>query len=305
MTSVRRNELRDAGIVIEEPGGQRLPVVLASPHSGRNYPEDFVRQSGLDMATLRRSEDSFVDELLTPSTALGVPLLKALFPRAYIDTNREAFELDPDMFAEPLPSFANTRSPRVAAGLGTIAKVVAQGVEIYRQKLSVDDALARIDRHYRPYHASLRALIDRTVERFGYCILLDCHSMPSGGGPGDVSAPSRKTPAYRITAPADFVLGDCYGHTCSPILMDRAEAWLKAAGFACTRNAPYAGGYTTRHYGRPRQGVHALQLEVNRSLYMDERKYDRRSTLPTLADQLAQLVACLGQTEPEILRRAG
>jgi len=301
MEAVRSEEDRVAGLVIDEPTGQRLPVVLASPHSGREYPNNFLQQSRLDPSTLRRSEDSFVDELLAEAVQLGIPMVKALFPRAYVDANREPFELDPDMFADPLPTFVNSRSPRVAAGLGTIAKVVAQGVEIYGDKLSVEEGLNRIERHYRPYHASLKALIDRTIERFGYCILIDCHSMPSGGGPGDVTSPSRKASTKR-TAPVDFVLGDCFGHSCAPILVERAEAWLKSNGYACTRNIPYAGGYTTRHYGRPRAGVHALQLEVNRSLYMDEQRFERRSGLNTLAQQLAELMVCLGQTDPKKMR---
>lgn len=303
-TSETGERTRTAGVEILEPAGQRLPVVLASPHSGSVYPPEFLAQSQLDPNALRRSEDCFVDEIFAAATWLGVPQIKALFPRAYIDTNREAYELDPDMFVDPLPSYANTRSPRVAAGLGTIAKVVAQGVEIYGRKLQVADALDRIERHYKPYHQALRALIDRTVQRFGYCILIDCHSMPSGGGPGDVSTPARKPTADNRPAPMDFVLGDCYGHTCAAILMDRADHWLAATGYRCARNTPYAGGYTTRHYGRPKQGVHALQLEVNRALYMDERRFTRKTHLETLAAQMRELVACLGQTDPLLLRTA-
>lgn len=297
-----------AGVVVHEPAGQRLPVVLASPHSGADYPESFLAQSRLEPEILRRSEDSFVDEIFAPATLLGIPQIKALFPRAYLDTNREAYELDPDMFVDPLPAYANTRSPRVAAGLGTIAKVVAQGVEIYGRKLQVADALDRIERHYKPYHQALRALIDRTVQRFGYCVLIDCHSMPSGGGPGDVSTPVRKGSGRAggsgRSGQMDFVLGDCYGQTCAGVLMDRADQWLTACGYRCTRNTPYAGGYTTRHYGRPKQGVHALQLEVNRALYMDERAYTRKPYQETLAAQMRELIACLGQTDPLLLRTA-
>lgn len=157
-------------------------MVFASPHSGRDYPADLLAASRLDASSLRRSEDSFVDELFGDVPALGAPLIKALYPRAYLDPNREPYELDPTMFAEPLPAHVNVTSARVAAGLGTIARVVANGAEIYARKLSFAEAERRVQTLYRPYHAALRRLIDDTVARFGYCMLVDCHSMPSGGG---------------------------------------------------------------------------------------------------------------------------
>lgn len=269
---------------IFEPGVQTAPVVFASPHSGEDYPDEFIAGSKLDDFTIRRSEDSFVDDLYAAAPSLGAPLLRATFPRAYIDPNREPFELDPDMFADPLPDYANSDSPRVAAGLGTIARVVCSGAEIYDGKLRVADALARIDTYYRPYHAALTALIERTRKRFGHCILVDCHSMPSVGGPMDRD-PGRKR--------VDFVLGDCYGVSCTSALTDRVQGALVRLGYVVKRNLPYAGGFTTRHYGEPANGVHALQIEVNRALYMDESRFTRRPYFDVLRAHLTSVIEAI------------
>ena len=284
----------DAIVDVVMPARQRLPVVLASPHSGCVYPESFVAASRLDPIALRRSEDSFVDEIFRPAAELGAPMVRALFPRAFVDTNREPFELDPEMFDDVLPGYVNTRSPRVAAGLGTIARVVAQGQDIYQRKLRFSEALDRVQNYYQPYHDRLRGAIDETHRRFGTCLLIDCHSMPSVG----VDVRDRG----RIGAP-DFVLGDCFGSACAPVISDTAERWLTLQGYRVVRNSPYAGGYTTRHYGKPRTGVHALQIEINRGLYMQEESFTRKPYLDTLAAEMAQLVHLLA-TAPHIARAA-
>jgi N-formylglutamate amidohydrolase len=268
------------------PPVQTLPLVLASPHSGTVYPPDFLGASRLDAFSLRKSEDSFVDEIFMAAPLLGAPLIRALFPRAFMDANREAFELDPDMFADALPAYVNTRSPRVAAGLGTIAKIVANGEEIYRGKLRFAEALGRVNRFYHPYHAALKRLIDQTRQRFGYCVLLDCHSMPSSGNPPD---------SLSVRSKVDFVLGDCYGSSCSPILMETAERVLRSQGYIVNRNTPYAGGFTTRHYGRPRLSVQALQIEINRALYMDERSITRKPYIGELTGHMEELVSVLSR----------
>ena len=275
----------DAPLEIAAPATQTLPLVFASPHSGNRYPEDFVSASQLDRLTLRRSEDCFVDDLFCQAPNLGAPLIRALFPRAYVDPNREPFELDPAMFRDDLPSYANTRSPRVAAGLGTIAKVVANGADIYRGKLSFEEALTRIRQYYWPYHNALRSLIEDTKRRFGFCILIDCHSMPSVGGPMDRDAGMSRV---------DFVLGDCHGTACAPAVINLAAETLEAQGYVVTRNTPYSGGFVTRHYGRPVQAQHAMQIEINRSLYMDERSIRRRADFGELAERLGLLVSTLG-----------
>src|SRR5271168_5531072 len=167
-------------IELRRPAAERLPLILASPHSGSDYPPEFVAASRLDPLALRRSEDSFVDELFGAGPRLGAPLLSARFPRAYLDVNREAYELDPAMFVDALPKFVNAGSPRVRMGLGTIARIVASGEEIYAKKLHFAEAQRRIERLYRPYHRALRGLVEETEALFGGCLLLDCHSMPSG-----------------------------------------------------------------------------------------------------------------------------
>ncbi len=287
------------------PAVQTLPLVLASPHSGRDYPADFVARARLDPRQLRRSEDAFVDELFAASVQLGVPLLRARFPRAFVDPNREPFELDPAMFVDRLPDYANTRSPRVAAGLGTIARVVANGAEIYREKLTVAEALQRIRTFYWPYHKALKELVDDTLARFGVCLLLDCHSMPSGGAgaaAGDDMAgelTTLPTDATRGGDPrrVDVVLGDCHGTACSPAVVERATGVLQGLGYRVARNQPYSGGFVTRHYGRPDEGLHALQIEINRALYMHEGTFGRAGGFETLVADMARLVAALGQIE--------
>ncbi len=276
----------DEGAVLEiiRPPSQVLPVVFASPHSGNRYPESFIRASRLDPQALRKSEDSFVDEIFAAAPRFGAPLIKALFPRAYMDPNREPFELDPKMFDDDLPSHVNVHSPRVAAGLGTIARVVANGEDIYRGKLSFAEAADRINALYRPYHRALQELIEETRRRFGLCLLIDCHSMPSVGGPMDLDSGKNRV---------DFVLGDCFGISCAPAITDHVEATLAQGGHRVTRNAPYSGGYTTAHYGHPDSGVHALQIEINRALYMDEKTYTRLPGLDTLCSQTEALIATL------------
>ena len=286
------SRVNGAPFAIFEPTVQSIAVVLSSPHSGRHYTPEFLASARLDPQALRRSEDSFVDDLFADAPRLGAPLLCALFPRAYVDVNREAYELDPAMFEDSLPDYANTRSPRVAAGLGTIARVVASGQDIYRHKLRFNEAKSRIDQLYRPYHDALARLTRTTINRFGHCILIDCHSMPSIGGPTDLDKGSRRL---------DCVLGDAYGTACARAVTERALAVLKGFGYKVALNNPYAGGYTTQHYGRPRKALHALQIEINRGLYMDETAYARSGYFPVLAGHMSELVAALGKLRPRDL----
>ena len=243
---------------VDEPARHTLPFVFNTGHSGSVYPASFLKASRLDALSLRRSEDAHVDRLFAHVVALGAPLLRCNFPRAYLDVNREPYELDPRMFEGRLPPFANTRSMRVAGGLGTVPRVVADGQEIYAGRMPVDEAVERIDGLYKPYHRALRGLILRTTREFGRCLLIDCHSMPS-------SSLGRDNDAR-----ADFVLGDRFGTACEPALIDAFEAAFRARGFRVVRNKPYAGGFITEHYGEPNIGRHALQIEINRALYMNE-----------------------------------
>lgn len=248
------------GVIWPPAGAPVSPLVFNSPHSGSDYPAEFVAASQLDLATLRRSEDCFIDDLFADAPAHGAPLLRAFFPRAYVDVNREPFELDPGMFTGSLPAHVNTRSLRAAGGLGTIARVVADGKNIYREKLSFAEAERRITALYRPYHAALRALLESTARRAGAAVLIDCHSMPSTGaaasGPGE--------------RPAEIILGDRFGASCSPLISAAVETALRELGYQVVRNVPYAGGHITDTYGLTGGGWHALQIEISRALYMDE-----------------------------------
>jgi len=276
---------------------QTTPLVLASPHSGTNYPPDLIAASRLDPLNLRRSEDSYVDEIFGAGPDLGAPMLKARFARAYLDPNREPFELDPTMFEDALPDFVNRHSPRVRVGLGTIARVVASGEEIYARKLRFAEALQRIERLYRPYHNALTQLVEATRSRFGFYLLLDCHSMPS------TTLPQRGGLGLG-RGRVDIVLGDCHGTSCDPIVADTAQHILVDKGYAVVRNAPYAGGFTTTHYGKPNDGGHCLQIEIGRGLYMDERSYERKPFFAQLTKDMRDLTLALARIDPALLRPA-
>lgn len=261
---------------IVEPAQWRAPIIFNSPHSGSVYPAEFLNASRIDLVALRRSEDSFMDELIEGLSARGLPVVRVNFPRSYVDVNREPYELDPRMFTGRLPSFANTRSMRVAGGLGTIPRVVGDGQEIYRERLNVDEALSRIEALYKPYHRALRRLINKAHQAFGTVVVIDCHSMPSIG----VSRDEPRRP--------DIVIGDRYGTSCAPLLPDLVEDIMSGRGYSIGRNKPYAGGFITEHYGNPASGLHTVQLELNRAIYMDERRRERG---PRFAQVIADFAA--------------
>lgn len=272
---------------ITRPERQSAPVVFASPHSGRVYPADFVAASRLDPLRLRRSEDGFVDELFAAAPAHGMPLIAATFPRAYCDANREPWELDPTMFEDELPPWVNTMSPRVAAGLGTIARLVGSGEGIYKRRLRFADAESRVRTCWHPFHAALREAIAATVDAHGACVLVDCHSMPSN--------------AMAPRGNADIVLGDGHGTTCSSRLLRAVEQMLLDQRFTVRRNDPYAGGYITRNYGRPRERVHAIQVEICRSLYMDEARMERLGSFEAVRARLTVMVTDLAAVAPSLV----
>jgi N-formylglutamate deformylase len=222
-----------------------------------------------------------MDEIIADLTGRGFPIVRVHFPRSYVDVNREPYELDPRMFAGRLPSFANTRSMRVAGGLGTIPRVVGDGQEIYFERLDVEDALSRIEALYKPYHRALRRLINKAHQAFGTVILVDCHSMPSIGVTRD--EPARP----------DVVIGDRYGTSCAGVLPDAVEETLMALGYSVGRNKPYAGGFITEHYGNPASGLHTIQLELNRAIYMDERRRERGPQFRKVADDFMVLADTL------------
>jgi N-formylglutamate amidohydrolase len=276
---------------ITAPETQSAPFVLCSPHSGRVYPRQFLDQSRLDPVTLRKSEDCFVDNLFDGAASNGVPLIAARFPRAYLDVNREPYELDPELFADPLPDFANSQSVRVVGGLGTIARIVADGEEIYRSRLTVDEALERIDQLYFPFHAALEGLIQQTKAQFGYAILIDCHSMPSA----QMAQSSGPRP--------DFVIGDRFGAACDPRLTRFLRDALAGEGYDVQLNRPYAGGYITEHYGKPSRGVHGLQIEINRALYLDESRFTPSRGFFRLKADLTRVATMMFSAMPAIIEQ--
>ena len=288
------------------PAHQSMALVFNSPHSGRQYPERLLRMSRLRPKDLRKSEDCFVDLLFDQAPQLGAPLIHATYPRVYIDLNREPYELDPLMYSDKLPPYAVKDSERVFAGFGTIPRVVAQDMDIYPKKLLFAREQSRIESIHKPYHRRLKELIDKTKAKFGWAAVLDCHSMPANRSVSMLSigrwaSNDEEGPAQN----PDFVLGDRYGSSAAPALTEWVEGTLSAMGYTVARNNPYAGGYTTRHYGKPPLGVHALQIEINRRLYMNEK---RLVLLPepfaALKANLARLIRSLASLDLSIEQQA-
>ena len=284
------------GFIVDRPDMSLLseadlvPFVFNSPHSGRRYTPRFLYQSRLSPKLLRRSEDAMVDQLFDFVPELGAPLMMATFPRAFVDLNREPFELDPKLFDEVLPLEANQTSRHVAAGLGTIARVVGAGLEIYRRPPSLDEALERIALYYRPYHKRLQMLLDEQKALFQQVVLIDCHSMPS------LKRQDKTSPF------ADIVIGDCHGSSASPLLVEMLVGLFEAEGLTVACNTPYAGGYITSHYGAPEQSVFAVQVEINRALYMDESRLEPHAGFLDLKSQLRRVFGQVLQAfHPKVL----
>jgi N-formylglutamate amidohydrolase len=272
------------------PEGQPppTPLVFASPHSGDLYPPEMMAAARLDAEDLRGSEDAFVDALIAGAPALGATVIRARLARAYIDLNRDAWELDPAMFEDELPDFAQGRTARVAAGLGAIARVAGEGRPIYARKLTFDEAKTRIDTAHRPYHDALERLLAQARNAHGLAILVDWHSMPAAAARGHRA---------RGGGPCDIVLGDRFGAACGPKLTALMEKTLESLGYRVARNAPYAGGYTTEHYGRPARRTHAIQVEINRGLYMNEATREPTEGLARLKADIEAVTARLSQTD--------
>ena len=275
---------------IERPAELTAPVIFSSPHSGAFYPRHFLEASRLSALELRSSEDCYVDRLFSTASKWGALLIKANYPRAFLDLNREAYELDQSMFKGALPDVANTNSPRVLSGLGTIPKLVSEATPIYKTTLAVEEGLERIQDYYFPYHDALRALIDEVKSHFGFCIVIDCHSMPplfSKGG----FLPEKLT--RKKGRKIDFVLGDNFGASCDHSLTASIHQFLNDKGHSVARNQPYAGGFITKRYGRPRQAVQVLQLEIGRDLYMDCQTLKPHEGFVGLKAELTELIGMI------------
>ena len=269
-------------IEVLEPETGSAPLVISSPHSGDIYPQSLLGALRLPQGQLRCLEDGWIDRLFACGPKIGAPLLRARFARAYVDPNREAFELDAELFDGPLPGYVNAGSAKARAGLGTIPSRIG-GKSIYRGRLGFDEAERRVRLAYWPYHRALQDLLRRARREFGVALLLDCHSMPSFTASGS-SAPE---------GTVDFALGDRFGRSCAAAIVERAEALLRRQGFRVARNRPYAGGHITARYGRPETGVHALQIELRRGLFMEERTREPQPAAVALERALRALLADL------------
>jgi N-formylglutamate amidohydrolase len=273
----------DPPFSIQRPERLGVPFIFNSPHSGRVYPRAFLAASRLDALSLRKSEDAYVEELFGAAPDHGAPLMHAHFPRAYLDLNREPYELDPALITDALPRYANTQSIRVVGGLGTIARVVTESEEIYREPLPLGDALRRINQLYKPYHDALGDLMLECRQCFGTAILIDCHSMPSN-------------PASESGGPRpDFVLGDRFSTSCDSDLTRTVAKMLRGMGYVVALNKPYAGGFITEHYGRPSEGLHTLQIEVNRALYMNETNFAKEPGFDRVRKHMSGLIEMLAE----------
>lgn len=263
---------------LTRPVAQSTSAIFAAPHSGRDYCADFLARAALDERTIRSSEDAFVDLLFDMAPDHGAPFIVARAPRAFVDLNRAADELDPALI-EGVRRGAH--SPRIASGLGVIPRVVANGRPIYRGKITLEEAQTRITRWWRPYHAALQGLVDDSLARFGEAILIDCHSMPHEALENTGTGAARP----------DVVLGDRFGAAASAAVVERVESAFRAAGLRVARNMPFAGAYVTQHYGRPSRRCHAVQVEIDRALYMNERTIQPTADFGAFRTLLAEVVA--------------
>ena len=273
-----------AAFEVRRPQVLKTPLVFASPHSGRVYPDDMMTASKLNARDIRRSEDALVDGLIAGGEAAGAALLLCRVGRAYVDVNREPWELDPDMFSDRVPEHARAVTARVVAGLGSVPRVVGDGRAIYARKLRFAEAEARIEAVHAPWHAALEGLMDEAHARFGAGVLIDWHSMPSAASRGE---------ARKGRPKPDVVLGDRHGAACAPGLTALIKRELERAGYVVALNSPYAGGYTTQAHGRPEDGRHAVQVELDRALYLDERTLEPRPGFERLKRDLDKLFATL------------
>ena len=272
------------------PQNPRSSVVFSSPHSGAEYRADFLSSTRLGNTEIRSSEDAFVDELFASAPDFGAPLLCGKAPRAYIDLNRAATDLDPALIQGAVIKGIN---PAVAGGLGVIPRVVANGQVIQAGKISMEAAQDRLARYYTPYHDRLAKLLCDQHEVFGMTVLLDCHSMPRE---------ALESAPYIGHRRPDVILGDRFGVSCDRWITDAVEQIFVSAGFSVGRNAPFAGGHITRHYGRPKRNQHALQIEISRELYMNEATLERTEGLTTLRRDMALLVEGFVGLDAECLK---
>ena len=272
-------------VMVNKPRLWRSGVIFASPHSGNIYPKAFVSRSELSEQALRRNEDTFITDLFAPVVDLGAPLLAAVFPRCFVDVNRAPDELPYAWIANDVNSGAKASSPRAEAGLGVIPTMLSETTEIYKKPLSFRAARNRLAALYHPYHDALQELITEASLGFGAVLLVDCHSMPGFAPMG-----SRRP---------DIILGDRFGVSCHPETIARVECAFQKQGYNVSRNYPYAGGYVTQHYGKPLAGIEALQIEINRDLYLNPVTMKKKRGYEALFENLKTVITKIieGQME--------
>ena len=284
---MKHNNLPEKSYKLEDPAVLQSGIVIASPHSGRNYSSSIKEQSILDPTTLRSSEDAFVDELMDFAPDLGIPLICSQIPRAFVDLNRARDELDSAIIEGIRP---NGQNPRVISGLGVIPRVVANGKEIYSGKLSKEAAFERLKNFWDPYHLKLSELLDRAYQKFGYSILIDAHSMPH-------EAILNASTGFHTS---QLVLGDRYGASCSPDIVNNLSMLISKNGLHASRNIPFSGAYIVQKYGRPELNRHAIQLEIDRSMYMDERKIQKLDKFFKLKNKLLNILKDFSKTHTSV-----
>lgn len=278
--SANPNPLTDVVRIDRPDGAPACPLLFASPHSGRQYEQALSDTTCLSLDLLRRSEDAYVDLLVGSAPDFGALLLRALFPRVFVDVNRGPWELDPAMFSDRLPAEVGDVSRRAASGLGVVPRIGVEGRPLYRRRLRYEEARSRLDQYYRPYHAAMDRLVRELKDRFGHAVVLDMHSMPEQSARG-----------------VDFVIGDRFGTSCDTAVAETIETALRSLGFVTVRNIPYAGGYTTEHYGRPESGVHVVQIEINRSLYLEETRVARSAGFDAFEAKMRKFVSLLSEAD--------
>lgn len=267
------------------------PLVLDSPHSGVHYPDDFGH--ACDLPALRQAEDTHVEKLYSFAPALGVAWIEAVFPRSYLDVNRNTTEIDVSMLDAAWPQPVETDPvalAKVRLGKGLLWRCTDEGVPIYQRQLSVAEARSRIERCWQPYHAAVAAAISAAHARHGYSIHLNCHSMPA-------VAASHAT-EYPGLVHADFVVGDRDGSSAAPALSRKVCEHLASLGYRVDYNHPYKGVELVRRHSDPAHHRHSIQLEVNRRLYMDERTLELHDGFGALQESLRSLLELLLRTDP-------
>lgn len=258
-------------------------VIVCSPHSGRDFPDWFMAETQLDIVALRSSEDAFMDQLIQPALDAGAAMLIARLPRSIIDLNRSATELDP----ETIECMSCSTTPRVAAGLGVVPRVVSGARQIRDTRITMAEAKRRISTYWKPYHNALRGLINDAISRFGGAIIIDMHSMP------------HDAVSHMIPPLPEIVIGDRHGMSCSPVLRERVSAMFRHEGFRLRMNVPFSGAYIATAYGRPTQNVHVLQIEIDRALYLDSDRMEPSDNYPKLAEQLKRVLQQTAVLRPD------